>query len=332
MYNNGYDPMMEYYDDPSMGMSMNNGYPSMVQNGMQSEYWFDESYLLSVGFDPQAINAYKIIMAQNGKFNRGIAANYGLAFQEVDQLAYLHSFCQGKVSLEGIDNVVKHRRKLNKYGKRVSIQDLKISNVREVPRVAIIYGIPSKSPFAIYNSNNYKGMKMIYRVLNVTSKNIIVETSRIPALKYSEALKIDDIIEITERKDKKDGGSVLTLSVSKDHCRLCNRYLIVASLKRPEFHLGMYTMVCYDGTKLYIFAKSIGIKTSMGYNQSSQRIYQYGIFRKTIESKLNIVGTQLYNKFQGVYFEYDAPNDDYTEIDRVRKDTDVDDEVMNAVE
>ncbi len=291
------------------------------------DYNFDPVYLVTIGFSQQEVEAYGYIISNFGKFSRAIAANYcGITdMGTLDRMSYMHNICLGKVEINTIDDVSKHRRKLDGKRYRIGIRDLEISGVREVPRVAIVYGIP-EGAFAVYNSNKYKGHDMLYKVLNVTSKNIILETSRVPALKYLDEMKIEDVIEIRERKKNADGKSVVQLAVNKNNCRLCNRFMIVASLRRPEFHLGMYTMVCFEGTKVYVFANSLGISESAKYNGNSQRVYDFGLFKHTIQKKIDAVASNMYTRLGCVYNEFEAGNTEYNEIDRDRKDMDVDDE------
>ena len=116
-----------------------------------------------------------------------------------------------------------------------------VSKVTSVPRLAVVGGI-IEEPYAIWNSNRYKGLDAMYLVKDVTGSKVTIETSRKPQLEWGKARDIPGVLEI--KGIRNNGKAVVTFD--KKYCRLCNRFVIIASLRRPEFHLGEYEMVCFE--------------------------------------------------------------------------------------
>ena len=141
----------------------------------------------------------------------------------------------------------------------------------------------------------------------LSSTNVTIESSRLPVLRYKEPRFIEDIIEIKEKTKR----NTVILAVNRKHCRLCNRFIVVASMKRPEFHHGMIEIICIEGTRVYVYAATASKSERLSYNSQTQRIYNFGYFPFEIETKLKESATSVYQKLCGVYSEFHPANSDY---------------------
>ena len=240
--------------------------------------------------------------------------SYGYTFEQAKRLAYAANICQGKVTVESKDQMTKHLKKMFGGARKITINDLETSNVSTVPRLAVIDNL-IQAPYSIWNSKNYKGKEAIYKVVDVTGQRITIETPRKPRLEYKQAKELPGVLEI---KGVRANGNCV-VSFDKKYCKLCNRFIIVASLRHPEKHLVMYEIICIEGTKIYVYATSLGIREQVKYNMGTQRIYDYGIFPQDIKGKLERVAKQLYSKFSGVSASYIAPIDDYKVLEVVKQ-------------
>jgi hypothetical protein len=277
----------------------------------------DTNKLLSMGFNQAEINNLMYVYNNGGKFTPQALQSYGYNYEQAKRLSYMYNICIGKVSMDSKQDMIKHLRKTFGTDYRISIQDLAISKVTEVPRVAVVNNIPD-APYSIWNSSNYKGKDMLYKVIDVSGQNITVETAKKPRLDYGQTKKIPNMLEI---KGVKSNGNVV-VTFNKSVCRLCNRFIVVASLRNPEFHHGKYEMVCFEGTKVYIYVTNMGTKDKASYNMNNQRVYDYGIFPKDIKPKLDNVARIMYQQLHGVSVEYSEGNKEYRIIE-VEKPIDV---------
>lgn len=318
--------------------------------------------LLNMGFSNAEIQAYEYIYMNAGKFSPAALQSYGYDLQSAKRLAYLNRVMQGNVNIcsendmithvkkmtgvsrqdakqvvyrENLQNgygaqnyseveLIKHLRETNGRQRRISIQDLAISKVTNVPRVAVVAGILD-APYNIWNSANYKGKDAMYKVVDVTGAKITIETAKKPKLEWGKSKVVPGVLEI--KGVKNNGNAIVTFD--KKYCRLCNRFIIVASLKNPEFHLGKYDMICFEGTKVYIYATNMGIKENVKYNMGNQRIYDFGIMPHDIKGKLDNVAKSLYHQLQGVTVNYVEPNGEYNVVPRTQVDESMDTDDVN---
>ena len=294
-----------------------------------------------------------------GKFSPAALQSYGYDINSAKRLAYMNKIMQGNVQINSENDMITHVKKMtgvsrdiakqavyrenlsNGYGaqnysevelvkhlketngrqRKITIQDLSISKITTVPRVALIGGIID-APYNIWNSKNYSGKDALYRVIDVSGSRITIETSRKPRLEWGKAKELPGILEI---KGVRSNGNAI-VSFDKKYCRLCNRFVIVASLKNPEFHLGKYDMICFEGTRVYIFAINMGIKEKIKYNNGNQRIYAYGIMPQDIKGKLDFVAKAMYQELHGVAVNYIEPNSDYSVVSKTQVDEQMEDE------
>lgn len=285
-------------------------------------------YMQSIGFTIDEINALKNSICVDRTLTVPYLCSMGYSQQTAARLMYLYKICVGKVSIETKEDLSKHLRRMFGETYKISIRDLSVSNISKVPRVAVIAGI-TKEPFTIYNSSLYKdkGAQMLYGVTSVAGKSITIKTKRKPQLPRKQALKIPDVLEIKGV----DSKGFVEMTVNKRFIRLCNRFIIAASFRQPEFHHGMYEIICFEGTKIYVFAQTMGVRENVKYSSTSQRIYDYGFFENQIPVKLKQATQILYSSLHGAHSEYFEGNQKFLLLDEVRKDRDLDDENMPEI-
>ena len=283
----------------------------------------DTDRLLSIGFSLKEVNTLIEILESGRKPQVQYMLNLGIPYENARRIHYMYDIEQGKVNIETIDEISKHLKKMAGSGTKIGMADLTPSKIKSIPRKALIEGIKDAT-FAVYNSSQYPYYERMYNVVNISRTNVTIETSRKPVIKYRQPKFIEGVIAIKELKD--DGKVVV--SVNKKYCKLCNRFMIVASFKRPEFHHGMVEIVCIEGTKIYVYAKTIGPKDTIKYNMGTQRVYAYGFYGYEISSKLNLVAGEIYNKLKGQYSESYSGNQDYIAIAEEDSDVIEDDEII----
>lgn len=272
-------------------------------------------YLERIGFTREDVNDLSRYLYED-RDSKVVTVNrlqmYGFSYEKATRLKHMYDIATGKISIRTSEDLAKHLKKIY-TGRRIGINDLILSRVRKVPRACIIGGIPS-GPFAMYNSNRYSGMQRLYNVVSITQNSIVIHTTKRPVIKYGEPLGIDGVISVRNLENGK-----VELKVNKQHCILCNRFIIVARLKRPEFHLGLVEIIARDGTKVYVFAQTLSSKDTIRYNEGTERVYDYGFIGSQIKDKLLAVSKELYNKVGGVDKNIEPANSDFIVIDRVAR-------------
>ena len=269
----------------------------------------DKNQLLALRFSKNEVDTLTGVINRldswNKKPNRPRLLEMGFTYEQADRLLYMYNILIGKITIHNKDDFISHLKKLSKGQRKIGIQDLMVSTVQDVPRKAVVSGI-SDPIFSVWNSKELPLPHRQYDVINVTSSNIWVKTNIRPILKYKQSKKIDGVFEILEvHKD------YIVVSFNKKYCRLCNRFIVVGSLRRPEFHLGMYEIICSEGTKVYIFGQTLAAKDIISYNGGTQRVYGYGFFKSEISEKINIAANMVYKKLGGVYSEKTEGNKDF---------------------
>lgn len=293
------------------GFGMNDNYnnQSNEMSGVytpQNQFDFNPDMLAQLGFNAMEIQTFAYIMSNGGKTSLNALTQYGISYEEAKKIRYMQDICIGKVIIDSTDDLAKHMRKMFGSMKRIGITDLAVSKIKKVERKAVVAGIQDAT-YSIYNSKQYPFMERMYNVVDVTGQRIFIETLRKPVLKYKQSKYVEGVLEITELK--KDGSVVV--AINKQYCRLVNRFVIVGSLRKPEFHHGLIQIICIEGTKLYIYAKSMGIKESINYNMGTERVYSYGFYNQEIKNKLKEVGALMYKHVCGVYASSEPANQDF---------------------
>lgn len=308
--------------EPEVNMMTNNfmGNQAVGVYTPITQFDIDEGRLLSLGFTYPEIHALRSIIAAGGKVTPNALTMYGIDYETASRIKYMYDIVTGKVTIETPDDLAKHLRKLFGKHRRIGIQDLALSRLQSVPRYAVIAGIKDET-FSIYNSTKYPVNERLYDVVDVSSGRIFIETKRKPVLKYKQPKKIEGVIEIVELK--KDGKVVI--AVDKKYAMLCNRFVIIGSLRRPEFHLGMVEIICIEGTRVYIYANNMGTKETVRYSGGTQRVYDYGCFPNEIKPKLFKVASEMYPLLSGVYAIEHPANSDFVIIPLEEKEEKIED-------
>ncbi len=238
----------------------------------------------------------------------------GFTHEEVSRMKYMYDIVTGRITIESLEDFRIHLRKL--YGKhqRIGIGDLLLSRVTRVPRKAVVAGIKDKT-YCIYNSKRYLKKDWMYDVEDVTSSNIVIRTKRKPVLKHGESKMVQGVIEI--KSLNKDG--TVSIAINKEYCRLCNRFIVVASLKRPEHHHGMVEITCMEGTRVFIYAQTMKNGETPNYKGGTQRIYDFGYYTDEIYHKVLSVASELYKKVHGVYAVPVEKNSDFVIVSKEEK-------------
>lgn len=285
--------------------------------GMMEQAYIDDAKLINIGFTQEELRHLHMIQNNGIKFSMQSLQLCGYNYEQAKRLMYGYNICLGKVQTDSKEEMIRHLKKMFGSNYRISIQDLAVSNISAVPRVAVVGNI-TQEPYTIWNSNRYKGKDALYKVIDVTGQRITIETPRKPQLKYGQQKVIQGILEI---KGVRANGNAVVI-FDKKYCQLCNRFIIVASLRRPEFHHGMWEILCFEGTRVYVYATNMGIRENVRYSMGTQRVYSYGIFPTDIKPKLDVVAKQLYTKLGGVNLQLEGANAEFRVLTPQNKELD----------
>ena len=285
----------------------------------------DPVRLKSLGFVDAEIQNLQYVVMNIGKISPSVLTQYGYTYEQGVRLKYLYDICTGKIVIDTPDALSRHLRKMFGQRGRIGIQNLEVSKIKEVPRYAVVGNIKDE-PFTIWNSSRYPINQRLYRVVDVSSTRITVRTGKIPKIKYGGPKSVDGVLEIKGIVQNGD-SKLLDVAFNKEYCKLCNRFIIVASLRRPEFHHGMAEIICYEGTRVYVYAQTLGVRELVKYNMGTQRIYDFGVFPHDIEVKLKKCTAHMYKMLKGAYLSLEPGNQDYSVLPVERK-TDEDDEYI----
>ena len=266
--------------------------------------------LARVGFTQEEIYAFKYVYNNNGKFTAQALQSYGYTYEQAKRLHYMYRICTGQIQIYSQDQMAKHLKTMFGSAHKMNINDLAISKITNVPRAAVVMGI-DQEPYNIWNSNRYKGNRALYKVIDATSGHITIETQIKPQLRYGQSKKLPGMLEI---KGIRPNGNIVVTFSSK-YAALCNRFIIVASFKNPEKHLGKWEIMCYEGRRVYVYATNMGTKDKVSYSHGNQRVYAYGLFPGDIKKKLDSVAAEIYKYVKGVSHNYTQPTVEYNVID-----------------
>ena len=286
----------------------------MVGNTQDSQI---RNAFINLGFSDVEINEFLKAKSVHEMYNKKptratLTNNLGYNYQQADRLMYMFNIYMGKVNINDSEVAQKkHLKKLNGGVQKITIEHLEVSRITSVPRKAIILNINEKT-FDIWNYTNYRSPKAIYDVIDATNGTITIKTKIKPTLMYKQSKEIPGKIKI---EDGLTANGECIVKVSKKYASLCNTYVITASTRLPERHLGMVKVLCFEGTTIYVYVKDIGIRCNISAKQN-ERIYDYGIFPKDINNKLKTVAEQVYNRIGGVKVEYINPNSKFIPFNR----------------
>lgn len=286
-----------------------------------SQFDFNPQKLKALGFQDVEINVLQNVLCSFGKVTmQQLQQGMGLNYEQAQRIMYMYNICSGRVRIDQEAELITHLRRMFGRRKRITINDLPTSPISQIPRTAMIAGIKEHG-YDIWNSKNYPLMERSYSVVDVQGSNIIIETDRWPTLKFKQAYKVPGVLEIKEI-DKENRR--LVVAINKQYCRLCNRFIIVAQTRRPEFHLGLVQIICIEGTKIYVYACNAGVKENIHYAQGNSRVYDYGYYTGDIKPKLMSVAQKIYKMVCGFTASVQRPNSKFEYISKEEHAKDVD--------
>lgn len=267
--------------------------------------------LVGLGFLNREIEIVTDLRARDIPVTSQRLANMGFNPVQCKRLKYLKDILDGAVDVDSKEGLIKHLKKINPTARRLRIEDFAVSKVDKVPRYAIVGGI--KDPcYSVINSKNYKEAKDKYYHVRAVNSRITISTDKKIVLKNGYAKKLEGQLELL---GKEKGTGRILFAMDRKCCKLCNRYVIMASLRRPEFHLGLYEIITRDGTLVYVYARDIGVKPNLNYQGGNSRVYDYGYKKEDIASKLNTVSKWLYRGLKGVKVYKVGANAEFREIE-----------------
>lgn len=265
--------------------------------------------LKNLMFTDEEINMTAQLIRNGYKLTQQVLGGIGINAEMAARLKYCYDIATDKIVVSSKDDLCKHLKRMFGKHKKIGINDLALSKVSKVPRKAIVGGIKDQT-FGIYNSNRYQGADKMYDVMDVSGRRITIRTVKRPIIKKGGSKKVDGVIEIKEILPDK----TLKVSVDKKYIRMCNRFIVVASLRKPEYHHGLIEIICKEGTKVYVYATTMSKGDKPNYRGGSQRVYCYGFHKQEIKGKLVDTASALYRYVGGIYKSLEPPNSDFVSI------------------
>ena len=355
---NGYDDGsgFGYYNGQGNGGDWCNSNWLGYQNNMANNNYMNgmvrlideqmQAYLVKLGFTYDEICLYNMCMQAYGKVTSQLLTKEGVAYNIAHNINYMKDIIEGKVTVSSEDELIKHLKKMNLSNKKVGMWDLVASKEIKPKRKCLVAGMPVNTPFVLYNSGKEKTLR---QVTDVTGSFVTIASDIIPKLPYGDSKKLVRLTDMRENKMKyyrdyesipkqfkedegryktqtvaeilETDGKHILVKIHRDYVRICGRYIIVASLRVPDNHLGMINIITLDGTRVYVYAKQASFGDQLKYSKASERIYDYGFDINEIQGKLMNWGGIIYKKVGGVYANNVPATavfqviEDYVEID-----------------
>lgn len=288
----------------------------------------NEGQLLQLRFAPAEINILKQMIYQGMKITSANLQLSGLDFERAQRIKYMYDVVSGRVVIQTKDDLAKHFKKIAGQHGKLGIQDLAVSTVNDVPKWAVVAGIKEsmldarkygKNIYTVLNSQTLPPDKKLY-VVEKAGQKVLVRFKGNLAIPHKYPMEIPGVLEVKGR-DQATGDIMLLFD--KKYCKLCNRFIIVASLRVPEFHLGMIEIICGEGSKVYVYARTLGPRDTVGYSGGNARIYDYGCIKSEIQPKLKAIASEVYNHVRGNYATTVMPTSDFELIPKEEPKVDI---------
>ncbi len=328
-----YGDMGYGYMQPDMMDDMQQGYTEDI-DPMSSDVVPYER-MIELGFEPVVMQTREMILQNYGKLSSKAFEMFGVWNYKLRQdILYADKIIRGTVPVDNKIDLKKHLQKMN-FDRKISIADLASSITPRNELKAIIKGLPQKSLFGIYNTDNSE--QGYVEVESITSKYITIFSEKYYKIgaKQSKVLyRVKDLIhnkiKYYESRDQMErnildnpltfkvekvaellnvqtigGKKLVSVVIHRDYCRLLGRYMIAASLKAPDLHLGAYELLGLGGTTVFVFAKQVKYnqKADIKYSTGTERVYYIGHEGDKLDEMLTGVTNQVYQKVRGVYSE-----------------------------
>ncbi|GHU92647.1 hypothetical protein FACS1894208_00160 [Clostridia bacterium] len=303
---NGYDGYAGYseqmpggfgsgYDTPAPGIYTPNGID------YSSPPDFDCRRLTGLGFSTREIYECKRLFNNNVKFSMAILQQM-YDYETAARLKYLYDIAQGKHEINTDDELCRHLKKLHGNKRRVTIADIPPSLITEVPKLCVIGNVTDKL-FGIYNSGLYPLDSRFYRVIQATSAKTVIRTSRRPEIKFRGATTVEGVASILSQ----NADGTIDVQFNPEYTRLCSRFIVLVSVKFPEFHLGCYETIAVDGSRVYTFGRILPAKWDLKYKAAQERVLSGGVLPKEINAKIADGAKKVHKLLSGVKTRYIAP-------------------------
>lgn len=266
---------------------------------------FNYKRLMGLGFSKIEIDTCQRLFQQGAKFTTSFLQQvYGYDYETASRIKYLYDIAQGKIEIETDDELCKHLKKMFGNKRKVTIADLPPSNITEVPKLCLIAEITDPL-FYCYNSGLYDINQRFYQVVQATSSKTVIKTKRKPEIKFRGAKETEGVAKILSEEPNPDGS--IEVEFNPKYTRLCNRYIILASPKRPEFHLGCYELILVDGSKMFVFGRTLPAKWELKYKAAQERVIDFGIFPNELKPRIERAAQMVHKRLAGVKAKYLEP-------------------------
>lgn len=314
--------------------------------------------MIELGFEPIVMETRAAILQNYGKLSTKAFEMFGVWNYKLRQdIIYADKIIKGIISVDNKIDLKKHLQKMN-FERKINMADLATSVSPKNELKAIIKGLPMKSLFGIYNTNNavnyvdvetitnkyitilsekyyrigVKQSKCLYRVKDLINNKQKYYDSHDKIekniLNNQAAYKIEKVAELLN-VETYGTKKLVSVVIHRDYCRLLGRYMIVASLKAPDLHLGAYELISLGATTVYVFARQVKFnqKADIKYSTGSERVYYIGFEEDKLDEMLLTITNQVYQKIKGVYSEKIEATTDFVSIepwitDKTVEDTD----------
>jgi len=303
---------------------------------------FNTDTLIKLGFTFDEINIVDSLLKCGYEVTASFACNFNIPYYEIPRLQYLYSILIGKtiININSIEDLSRHYKRLNCYNGKISINDFPqpvINDIKKIPRFVVVNGLP-EGKYSIYNSKNNKRM-ILHRLIKEDKDTITFSTNIKPQfttesekclyfckdiaknrIHYTENKDELNRWENEERKNKQSGIAVevkdmsqkkgnVFVTIHKRYAKIARPYVILCSLTKPKCNnLGMYQMVFFEGTIVYIYAVYYDVKSSL-----PGRIYYWGF--KDMNMMLEKVARNIFS-YGGVHTEYLEGTEKYSPIEK----------------
>lgn len=222
---------------------------------------------------------------------------FKMDFRDAQRVKYMDDIMTGRVTVNNRVELAEHLKRIYTGARRLDISDLAISTVTDMPRKVAVFGIKADR-FKLFNSNakGYKSKDRIYTVTKISQSYVHFITKKRPVIKYDESLEETGVCKVVRIIDE----CSIEVAVHKNHCMICNRFIILASMKKPSVHFGMVEIICRDGSTVYVYAQASNAYKQSNYYSGNQRVYDYGYFGNEIRGKLLRNAQAVYARVNGL--------------------------------
>ena len=121
------------------GLELDSVYDGLGVYTVQNQFNFDVSRLRSLGFTEDEIEILIYILNIGSKVNVNELVSYGVPYENAKRIKYMYDLCVKNIPINTVDDLCKHLKKMHGHIKKLTIYDLPVSKIREVPRKVFIW-------------------------------------------------------------------------------------------------------------------------------------------------------------------------------------------------